>query len=150
MTQLTDLLAAVTHGVDPGPFALLRRDGADELDLFTGPVDTAEGLTDIPLPPGPPGARTLALVPYRQITERGFACVDDGAPLEFLQVSAHQRIALADALAALPDEPVHTTDAGFDVSDEEYARTVQRVLSEEIGRGEGANFVIHRALHATV
>ncbi|MFI6784409.1 anthranilate synthase family protein [Micromonospora sp. NPDC050276] len=150
MTHLTDLLAAVAHGVDPGPFALLRREGADELDLFTGPVDTAERLTDIPLPPGPPGARTLALVPYRQITERGFACVDDGAPLEFLQVREHRRFALVDVLAALPDEPVRTVDAGFDVSDEEYARTVQRVLSEEIGRGEGANFVIHRALHATV
>ncbi|MFG1872693.1 anthranilate synthase family protein [Micromonospora arborensis] len=150
MTHLTDLLAAVADGVDPGPFALLRRDGADELELFTGPVDTVERLADIPLTPGIPGARTLALVPYRQITERGFACVDDSAPLECLQVREHRRIALADALATLPDEPVRTVDAAFDVSDEEYARTVQRVLAEEIGRGEGANFVIHRALHATV
>lgn len=150
MTHLTDLLAAVARGVDPGPFALLRRDGADDLELFTGPVDTVERLADIPLTPGVPGARTLALVPYRQITERGFACVDDGAPLECLQVSEHRRIALADVLALLPDEPVRTVDAAFDVTDEEYARTVQRVLSEEIGRGEGANFVIHRTLHATV
>ncbi|RZT79772.1 phenazine biosynthesis protein phzE [Micromonospora violae] len=150
MTHLTDLFAAIACGVDPGPFALLRRDGADELDLLTGPLDTAEELSDLPLPPGPPRARTLALVPYRQIAERGFACVDDDAPLEFLQIRRHQRITLTDALAALPDEPVHTTDAGFDVSDEEYAQTVQRVLSEEIGHGEGANFVIHRALHATV
>ncbi|MET7704604.1 anthranilate synthase family protein [Micromonospora sp. NPDC005413] len=150
MTHLTDLLAAVAHGVDPGPFALLRRDGADELELFTGPVDTVERLADIPLTPGTPGARTLALVPYRQITERGFACVDDGAPLECLQVREHRRIALADALATLPDEPVRTIDAAFDITDEEYARTVQRVLAEEIGRGEGANFVIHRTLHATV
>ncbi|MEU8287596.1 anthranilate synthase family protein [Micromonospora sp. NPDC048905] len=150
MTHLTDLLTAVTSGADPGPFALLRREGADELELFTGPVDTVERLADIPLPPGTPGARTLALVPYRQITERGFACVDDGAPLECLQVREHRRIALADALATLPDEPVRTSDAAFDVTDEEYARTVQRVLAEEIGRGEGANFVIHRTLHATV
>ncbi|MET7671273.1 chorismate-binding protein, partial [Micromonospora luteifusca] len=150
MTHLTDLLAAVADGVDPGPFALLRRDGADELELFTGPVDTVERLADIPLTPGTPGARTLALVPYRQITERGFACVDDGAPLECLQIREHRRITLADALAMLPDEPVRTIDAAFDVSDEEYARTVQRVLAEEIGHGEGANFVIHRALHATV
>ncbi|MGW3604563.1 chorismate-binding protein [Micromonospora sp. NPDC005161] len=149
MTHLTDLLAAVTRGVDPGPFALLRRDGADELELFTGPVDTADRLADIPLPPGP-GARTLAVVPYRQITERGFACVDDGAPLECLQIREHHRIALADVLAALPDEPVRAVDAAFDVTDEEYAGTVRRVLAEEIGRGEGANFVIHRTLHATV
>ncbi|WP_410813548.1 anthranilate synthase family protein [Micromonospora sp. 067-2] len=150
MTHLNDLIAAVARGDDPGPFALLRREGADELELFTGPVDTVDRLTDIPLPPGAPGARTLALVPYRQISERGFACVDDGAPLECLQVREHRRLALADVLAALPDEPVRTVDAAFDVTDEEYARTVQRVLAEEIGRGEGANFVLHRTLHATV
>ena len=150
MTHLTDLLAAVADGVDPGPFALVRREGADELELFTGPVDTVERLADIPLPPGTPGARTLAVVPYRQIAERGFACVDDGAPLECLQVREHRRIPLAEALAALPDQPVRTEGAAFDVTDEEYARIVQRVLAEEIGRGEGANFVIHRVLNATV
>ncbi|MFD6568860.1 anthranilate synthase family protein [Micromonospora profundi] len=150
MTHLTDLLAAVADGVDPGPFALVRREGADELELFTGTVDTVERLADIPLPPGTPGARTLAVVPYRQIAERGFACVDDGAPLECLQVREHRRIPLAEALAALPDQPVRTEGAAFDVTDEEYARIVQRVLAEEIGRGEGANFVIHRVLNATV
>lgn len=150
MTHLTDLLAAVTRGADPGPFALLRRDGADELELFTGTVDTVDLLADIPLPQGTPGARTLAVVPFRQIAERGFACVDDGAPLECLQVREHHRIPLADGLADLPDEAVRAVDAAFDVTDEEYARIVGRVLAEEIGRGEGANFVIHRTLHATV
>ena len=33
---------------------------------------------------------------------------------------------------------------GFDVGDEEYGEIVGRVLREEIGRGEGANFVIRR------
>jgi phenazine biosynthesis protein phzE len=150
MTSLTDLLAAISRGDDPGPFALLRREGADDLELFTGPVATVDRLADIPLPPGAPGAQTLALVPYRQIAERGFACVDDDAPLECLQVREHLRIRMAEALAALPDEPVRTRDAAFDVSDEEYARIVQQVLTDEIGRGEGANFVIHRTLHATV
>ncbi|MET8529001.1 anthranilate synthase family protein [Micromonospora sp. NPDC005172] len=150
MTSLTDLLAAISRGDDPGPFALLRREGADDLELFTGPVAVVDRLADIPLPPGAPGAQTLALVPYRQIAERGFACVDDDAPLECLQIREHGRIPLAEALAALPDEPVRTRDAAFDVSDEEYARIVQQVLTDEIGRGEGANFVIHRTLHATV
>ncbi len=39
---------------------------------------------------------------------------------------------------------------GFDVGDEEYARIVGRVLDEEIGRGEGANFVIRRTYEGTV
>ncbi|MFV2114169.1 anthranilate synthase family protein [Micromonospora sp. LOL_025] len=150
MTDLTELLATAVGGGDPGPFALVRREGAARLELFTGAVRTADRLADVPLPGGEPGPRTLALVPYRQITERGFACVDDGVPLEFLEIARHERIELAEALAALPDVPVRTADAGFDVTDDEYAATVGRVLAEEIGRGEGANFVIHRCLRATV
>ncbi|MEH0985358.1 chorismate-binding protein [Micromonospora sp. CPCC 205556] len=151
MTRPHDLLAAVADGVDPGPFALVRREGADHLDLFTGTVDVADRLADLPLPDdAAAGAHTLALVPYRQVTERGFDCVDDGTPLEYLAIDGHHVIPLASALAALPEAPVVSDGAAFDVTDEEYARTVERVLAEEIGRGEGANFVIHRTLHATV
>ncbi|MEU4681112.1 anthranilate synthase family protein [Micromonospora sp. NPDC023737] len=150
MIHLNDLLTAVSAGADPGPFALIRRADADQLELFTGPIRTVDRLADIPLPEGASGPRTLALVPFRQITERGFACVDDGMPLECLLVTRHERIGLAEALAALPDQPVRTSDAAFDVTDEEYAAAVDRVLAEEIGRGEGANFVIHRTLTATV
>ncbi|MBM0239222.1 chorismate-binding protein [Micromonospora sp. ATA32] len=150
MTHPHDLLTAVAGGADPGPFALVRREGADHLELFTGTVRTVDRLAEIPLPAGAPGPHTLALVPYRQIGERGFACVDDGVPLECLVIDGHQRIGLADALAALPDAPVVTGGGGFDIADDEYAATVARVLTEEIGRGEGANFVIHRTLRATV
>ncbi|GIJ80251.1 phenazine biosynthesis protein phzE [Micromonospora phaseoli] len=150
MNSLTDLLAALAAGADPGPFALLRREGADHLDLFTGAVQTVDRLADIPLPTAASGPATLALVPYRQVAERGFACVDDGVPLECLRIDRHDRVPLASALDALPEGPVRTTGAAFDISDDEYAATVARVLAEEIGRGEGANFVIHRTLHAQV
>jgi phenazine biosynthesis protein phzE len=49
-------------------------------------------------------------------------------------------------LDAIPDEPLRLVGPGlFDVGDDDYATTVQRVLADEIGRGEGANFVIHRS-----
>jgi 2-amino-4-deoxychorismate synthase len=150
MTRPTDPLAAVAAGVDPGPFALVRRAGADHLELFTGTVRTADRLADIPLPEGGPGPRTLALVPYRQIAERGFACVDDGTPLECLVIAEHRRMPLDEVAAALPDAPVLTRDAAFDISDADYASTVGRVLADEIGHGAGANFVIHRTLRASV
>ncbi|WP_028183364.1 chorismate-binding protein [Salinispora arenicola] len=150
MDHLPPLLTAAAAGTDPGPFALVRREGADHLDLYTGAVRVVRRLADIPLPTGAPGPRTLALVPYRQVVERGFACVDDSAPLECLEIDRHEQVDLAAALAALPDAAVVTHNAGFDVTDEEYAATVERVLADEIGHGEGANFVIHRALQATV
>ena len=150
MKPLTDLLAALDAGTDPGPFALIRRDGAEHLDLFTGTVGTVDRLADIPLPAGAPGLATLALVPYRQVAERGFACVDDGVPLECLRIDGQARLPLAEVLDALPGGPVRTAGAAFDIGDDEYAAVVARVLADEIGRGEGANFVIHRTLHAQV
>jgi 2-amino-4-deoxychorismate synthase len=148
LNLLSHLLATIAAGNDPGPFALLRRDDSAELEVFAGELRTVERLADIPLPPGPAGARTLALVPYRQIAERGFACVDDGAPLECLVIAAQQRVALEQVLRALPDVAVRTCGGAFDLPDEEYAEITRQVLREEIGRGEGANFVIHRSYRA--
>jgi phenazine biosynthesis protein phzE len=144
-----DLLRRLVTDPDPGSFALLRRDGRDHLEVLAGELTTVGTLAEIPLHPGA-GPRTLAVVPYRQIAERGFAYVDDGAPLNCLLVTEAQEVPLADALALLPDRPVELAGATFDVDDEEYGRTVAAVLRDEIGRGEGANFVIHRTFTATV
>jgi len=132
-----------------GPFALLRREGRDHLDLLAGPVSTVDRLADIPLPSGS-GPQTLAAVPYHQVSERGFAAVADGTPLACLVVEHHCEVPLADVLDALPAGPVAVRDGGFDVPDAEYAATVAAVLRDEIDRGEGANFVIHRTFTATV
>lgn len=92
----------------------------------------------------------LAVVPYRQIAERGFSAADDGAPLIALTVTGQERVPLARVMAAVPDVPTVLTGAHFDVDDEEYARTVRRVVTESIGTGEGANFVIKRSFVADI
>jgi phenazine biosynthesis protein phzE len=125
------------------PFALLRREGRDTVEVLTGPVSTMDTLADIP-------DECLALVPFRQVRERGFACVDDGTPLSVLHIAERRELPVADVLAQLPDAPIKLTNAGFDVGDDEYASIVDTVLREEIGRGEGSNFVIHRAFEADV
>ncbi|MBY8344911.1 chorismate-binding protein [Streptomyces sp. KC 17012] len=132
---------------DPRPFALLRRrapghDG-DTVELLLGPVATYDRLADLP-------DRGLALVPFRQIRERGFDVRDDGTPLAFLTPEESYEIPLADVLAQLPDEDVRVEGGGFDVGDEEYGEIVGRVLREEIGRGEGANFVIRRTYEGEI
>ncbi|GGT58291.1 anthranilate synthase family protein [Streptomyces althioticus] len=132
-------LARLPH--DDRPFALLRRrtpgHDHDTVELLTGPVTSHDRLADLP-------DEGLALVPFRQIRERGFDVRDDGTPLLVLTPEERHEIPLAEALAALPAHDVRVEGGGFDVGDEEYARIVGRVLDEEIGRGEGANFVIRR------
>ncbi|GAA4245875.1 anthranilate synthase family protein [Dactylosporangium darangshiense] len=128
--------------IDPkAPFALLRREGRAAVEVLTGPVSTVDTLAEIP-------DECLALVPFRQVRERGFDCVDDGTPLSVLRIEARREVAVDDVLAALPDAPLEFSGAGFDVGDDEYAAIVDTVLREEIGRGEGSNFVIHRVFGA--
>ncbi|MFT4213881.1 MAG: chorismate-binding protein [Microbacterium sp.] len=132
------------------PFALIARDGVT-VELLTGDVVDVPLLADIPLHDAAGIAReVLALVPYRQIVERGFECHDDGAPLRCLVVDAHERLPLGDVLQALPGDAIPLGGAGFDIADEEYADIVRRVIADEIGRGEGANFVIRRDFTASV
>lgn len=132
------------------PFALIARD-ADTVEVLVGEAVDVPLLADIPLADADGEPReVLALVPYRQVVERGFACHDDGAPLRCLVVDEHLTLDRAAVIATLPSETVPLRDAGFDVSDDDYASIVRRVIADEIGRGEGANFVIRRDFTASV
>ncbi len=147
MTRPASLSALAASGE---PFALISREGGD-VEILTGSIEDVGRLADIPLldAHGMP-REVLALVPYRQVVERGFVCHDDAAPLRCLIVDERSTITREDAVAQLPTAAVPLENAGFDVDDESYADIVRRVIAEEIGHGEGANFVIRRDFGADV
>ncbi len=91
----------------------------------------------------------LALVPFRQIRERGFDVRDDGTPLTVLTPRRHTSCRWSGRWRSCKRAD-GVTGGGFDVDDEEYAGIVGRVLEEEIGRGEGANFVIRRTYEGAI
>ncbi|MEE1733512.1 anthranilate synthase family protein [Streptomyces microflavus] len=135
---------------DAPPFALLRRRTPgrdhDHVEVLIGGVREAERLADLPVGASP----ALALVPFRQIAERGFDVRDDGTPLSVLVADETHELELAEMLAALPAHDVTVEDRGFDVPDGEYAEIVRRVIRDEIGQGEGANFVIRRTFRGEI
>ncbi|GHA84623.1 anthranilate synthase family protein [Streptomyces chryseus] len=137
---------------DTRPFALLRRrtpgHDHDTVELLVGDVHEAARLADIPA--GGDGLPVLALVPFRQIRERGFDVRDDGTPLSVLVAQEAYALPLDETLAGLPSHDVRVEDGAFDIADEEYAGIVRRVVDDEIGRGEGANFVIRRTFEGHV
>lgn len=135
------------------PFALLRRAWSPEgrIEVLRGDVVELDDLAQLPLPPseapseGVARSDLLALVPYRQVTERGYACNDDGTPLLALRVYDEQHVDAAELGEALPDTELRCLDGRFDIDDDRYGQAVQDVIDREISQGEGANFVIMRS-----
>ena len=143
-------------GADAPAFALLHRPestGEHRLDLLVGDVTTVDRLADLPLPEltgGPQVHDVLAVVPYRQIAERGFAHHDDGAPLLALTVRAQGTVTRQELEDRVGDVDVTLIGGRFDIDDDAYAALVGRILADEIGRGEGSNFVIKRSFTAQI
>ncbi len=136
------LLARLVADPAPPPFAVLRREEGPGVEVLVGDLVDVATLAQIPVPTA--DDQVLALVPYRQVVERGFVCHDDGAPLRCLVVRDREVLSEQEALDLLPDRPVDVEHLGFDADDEAYAATVTAVVRDEIGRGEGADFVVRR------
>jgi 2-amino-4-deoxychorismate synthase len=132
----------------PPPFALLHR--GDGVDVLLGEVTEVDTLADLPLRDKGTGHDVLALVPYRQIAERGFTAHDDGTPLLAMRVAEQDVVSVREALHRIEDVPISLSDGGFDLPDDEYADIVRRVIADEIGQGAGANFVIKRSFVADI
>jgi len=140
------LLDAVLADPSGQAWAVLVREGQDCAEVLVGEVDDVDLLAQIPT--AAPGMPVLAIVPFRQITERGFDAHDDGTPLRVLRATAYEQVPLEQLSQLLPRGDVEVSDERFSVSDDDYAAIVERVIVDEIGNGEGANFVIRRDIVA--
>jgi 2-amino-4-deoxychorismate synthase len=139
--------------LDAPAFALIRLRGAGTVTVLTGTREDVARIADVPVEDGPPppGRRfdRLLAIPFRQIHERGFEAHDDGTPLSVITVDSQSDVPLEEILADLPDEHVESEgEGGFDTDDAEYAGIVGRIITDEIGGGEGANLVIGRDYRA--
>lgn len=132
----------------PPPFALLNR--GDGVEVLLGEVFQVDTLANLPLRDSGAGHDVLALVPYRQITERGYTAAPDNTPLLALKVSEQDTVTSRQALRTIPESPITLTNDHFDLTDDTYANIVHKVLTNEIGEGKGANFVIKRTFVADI
>jgi phenazine biosynthesis protein phzE len=130
---------------------LLRRKNEPGCWLCTGTIAKSKELADIPVRAGAPGKETLdsvSVIPFAQARERGWPVHDGGEPIVTLVVDEASYHDLDEVLAVLPTLPVAIRDVVFDSTSEEYERTIRRIVDDEIGTGQGANFVISRRCSA--
>jgi 2-amino-4-deoxychorismate synthase len=121
------------------------------LDVPVGEVSEPASLVEIPLAADSAAdGWGVLVVPYRQLAERGFTAPDDGTPLLAMTICGQDKVPLTGALARLPDTSATLVGGHFDVDDAAYTEVVRRIVDDEIGTGEGANFVIKRTFLADI
>jgi phenazine biosynthesis protein phzE len=140
--------------LDPSqPFFLFRRKNSPRVCLCTGHVTRSRSLDELPIRTGAPGRETLdsvSLIPFSQARERGWPVHDANDEIVTLHIDHHEEYPLDEVLAALPRTPVALEGLAFDTSAAAYEETIRRILEDEIGSGQGANFVIARRCRATL
>ncbi len=157
MTSESGARAAIKAVQEHEAWALIRRStragDRDTIGVVGGRSWETESLFDVPLEQGPPPqgrlCDRLVAVPFRQVAERGFEAHDDGTPLVVVDVETEQEFSVADVIAAIDPVEVEFVDrGGFETADEDYAKVVEAIITDEIGQGEGANLVVGRHYRA--
>ncbi len=159
MTSTTDVRAAIDALQGHEAWAIIRRStragDRDTVGLIGGRRHEVESILDVPLEDGPPEeghiADRLVAIPFRQVRERGFEAHDDGTPLVVVDIETELEFSVAEVIDAIDDTGIEFTDrGGFESDDDEYAKLVAAIITDEIGQGEGANLVIGRHYRAQV
>jgi len=158
-TSAGDAREAIAALREHEAWAIIRRStragDRDTVGLVGGRRRVVKSVLDVPLEDGPPNpghvADRLLAIPFRQVAERGFEAHDDGTPLVVVDVESEREFTVAAVVEAIDDTGVELADrGGFETDDDEYAKLVEAVITDEIGQGEGANLVIDRHYRATV
>ncbi|WP_288496136.1 anthranilate synthase family protein [uncultured Pantoea sp.] len=153
--EINDDLMSILSA-NPPPFAIIYRpeNNPDMLDIFTGNRVLCETLDDIPLGGDETrmsnGHDVLVMIPFQQIKERHFDCVNDQTPLVAIKIQKHTSHTKTHLLNSIQDASVRLNNECFDSSDETYKWTVEKIIADEIGQGAGANFVLKREFAADI
>lgn len=148
---MPDLLETLTTSPQE-PFALICREVDNEKRvelLLLGesiPADSAGLASSL----AKDGSDSLLILPFQQITKRGFKAIDDGSCCYTLPVLARERMSVPHMLRRVQDVDIRFTDPHFNIADDEFSTLVERVINDEIAEGSGSNFVLHRKLQSRI
>lgn len=148
-TSLNRLLAGNTA------FCLIQPQDSDELIVLTGTPFRCRSLAEIPRRHGHPQFGriydTISIVPFSQIREKDYAAWDEGEHILGIDITGQCEIPLNILLNETESRQI-VLESGihYDETAEEYAGIIERVLRDEIGNGEGANFVIPRTARGRI
>lgn len=130
------------------PFALIRRQNDPLVLCLSGSVQAYDKLADIPRRKEKPPQETfdtLSIIPFRQVEELGFVAQHQDEKILTLVIERQETIPLDQMIALLPDEPCAIKGEVIAAPDDDgFAEMTRKIIEDEIGNGEGCNFVVPR------
>ncbi len=136
------------------PFSVIQKQDSEEVLVLTGTAVKLDTIGEIPRKHGTPEEKTydtISMIPFSQIKERGYNVIDEGDKILSIYIQDQQEIFVDALLDLLPDIPIKLgQDIEYDMSSQEYETVIQDIITDEIGNGEGANFVIPRNATASI
>ncbi|MDD5041897.1 MAG: chorismate-binding protein [Candidatus Peribacteraceae bacterium] len=142
----------VIHGTDP--FVMIRRDAEEEVQVFTGTQRLCHSLAEIQQNnsvSSAGGIETVCAIPFAQVRERGYEVHTENEPIRCIDIARQTRLNLEDVLGSLPSDRIELKNGiQFDMSPEEYGQVIRSIIDDEIGQGEGANFVVANTGRGTI
>lgn len=130
-------------------FCLIQKQDNEEILILTGESCRFQRIKDIPRQHGGTCNRrvydTISVIPFCRIREKGYSARDEGEQIRTIRITSHGEVPAEDLIKAILDRPpVMREDIRYDTTEEEYAEIIRDIITNEIGNGEGANFVIPR------
>lgn len=138
------------------PFAFLYRPKIDNdnVEFFSGDITTHNTLDELPFEPSDShqsqSQDVLALIPFKQVQERGFEFVDDESDLVAMKIKKHIKLEKKKIFKLIEDQSIYLEKEHYDINDEDYQDLVKTIISNEINSGSGANFVLKRTYLAEI
>jgi phenazine biosynthesis protein phzE len=137
------------------PFCIIQKQDSEEVLVLTGDSSRYRHIHDIPRKTSSTGGEfrydTISIVPFCQIRERGYTVRDEGEEILTIQVTGQHEVDANELMSLLPTEKIRLQeDISYDSTEEEYGRIIRNIVENEIGNGEGANFVVPRSAEGRI
>ncbi len=146
-SKMKTILERLTSGSTP--FCIIQKQDSEEILIVTGETASYRNIKDIPRQHGATGNGrvydTISVVPFCQIRERGYVVRDGGEEILTIKIHEQYEVDAEEFIGQLPVEEIHLDgEITYETSEEEYGRIIRKIVEDEIGNGEGANFVVPR------
>jgi len=131
------------------PFCMIQKQDSEEVLILSGEAFEFDEIDQIPRvnknTNGEKRFDTISVIPFCQVKERGYQTHDDGEKILTIRIQQQYEILSNALIEILPSEEISLMqEIAYDSSEEEYEKVIQSIIEDEIGNGEGANFVIPR------